>query len=71
MAKRTEFTPCSEVAHRRHVLLAAVTEVSRSYQVQQAAVRCSQTRHRLWKLRGRLSTLGPQLPQQLHGFIIR
>lgn len=71
IGKRTQSTSSCEPAHRSHILLAAVTEVSRSHQVQEAAVRCSETRHCLWKLWGRLSTLGPQLPQHLYGFIIR
>lgn len=71
IGKRTQCASSSrEPAHRSHVHFAAVAEVSRSHQVQEAAVGGRETRHRFWELRGRLPPLGSQLPQHLHRFII-
>lgn len=38
-------------SHHGHVLLAAVTEVGSAHQVQEAAIRGDQARHRLWEVR--------------------
>ena len=58
------------MAHRCHVLFAAVTEVGRAHQVQEAAIGGREKCHGLWELRRRLATLSSHLPKQLHGLTI-